>query len=139
MKVYRYMSEQEFAKITAGVTIQSNNHFNDYATDSCGICFLPEENIFWSEILEQRVHFTPEECFQFLTGIISRNAILVEFEVDTRLTNLTKSFGIYADPFTDSWDYLIKIDELCTNTYDIDTFIPTRYCFGGENKWYNVN
>ena len=135
MLVYRYMSNKEFNKVTAGVTLVNNNSFKGNKTNSKGFCFLPEKVSFYSYAQETEVTLTAQECYEFLEGIVSRD-VLVEFETEEELE---ESSGVYADPLTDEWGANIVIDELCTITYDRDTFIPKRYCIPGDDIWYNVN
>ena len=135
MLVYRYMSIEELNKVMAGVEISSDNKFKNCRTTSEGICFLPEIVKFWSDSINDTVEFSPVDCFRFLNGVVSSNSILVEFETHEELT---QSSGVYADPYTDDWDATICIDELCTKSYNRDTFIPKRYSFPKEDIWYNL-
>lgn len=136
MLVYRYMSLEELHKVTAGVIMHNRNNFTHNATNSRGFCFLPESVKFWSESLQQEVTYTPVDCFRFLYGVVKEDSVLVEFETEEKLNN---SYGIYADPLTDDWDATISIDELCIDSYDRDSFIPRRFCYPGDEKWYELN
>ncbi len=135
MLVYRYMCLEELNKVMAGVEISSDNKFKKFRTTSEGICFLPEVVKFWSDSINSNVEFSPVDCFRFLYGVVSSSSILVEFETKEELN---QSSGVYADPYTDDWDATICIDELCTKSYNRDTFIPKRYSFSNENIWYNL-
>ena len=43
MKVYRYMSIDEFYNVTAGIPLESYGKFLNCRTNSEGFCFLPEQ------------------------------------------------------------------------------------------------
>lgn len=144
MKVYRYMSMKEFEKMSAGCVLENMNTFKDCRTESEGFCFLPQITKF--EVCDEwegevfTFEYTPEQCIQFLTGIVT-NDVLVEFEVDKTLINA--SYGVYADPtYISGDDGIIEILEYCTKTYSRDDFIPCRYAFIIDNNnvtWYNFN
>lgn len=128
MKLYRYMSINEFNKMLAGIDIIGKTHLNA-RTVSVGVCFLGENT----------EGFMPEECIEFLSGIVD-NDVLVEFSVQNA-ENITESFGIYAKPFCD-YDETILVTEYCISKYNRDTFIPTRYAIvecWNHAKWYSIN
>lgn len=135
MKLYRYMSEAEFNKFTAGIPVVGKSHF-DCRTDSTGICFLGEVTRFISG--ENEYTFSPEQCVKFLP-LWHDQYILVEFETSE---DVTESFGIYADPIQcDDWYACIEIQEYCIDQYSRDTFEMTRYGILGETMfdpitWY---
>lgn len=85
MKVYRYMSLVEMSKLSAGIEIIGKRYF-DCRTESAGICFLGENTEInsWDEWEHKytTAHFDPIQCSCFLNGIVSRDGILVEFEID---------------------------------------------------------
>ena len=136
MKVYRYMSIDEFYNVTAGIPLESYGKFLNCRTNSEGFCFLPEQIQFYSGTLDETVTFDPIDCFSFLAGVVSCKSVLVEFETEE---TLQQTFGIYADPYSCDWGSTICIDELCTKSYDRTTFIPKRYCFPEDHAWYDVN
>lgn len=140
MKVYRYMSLDEFTKLTSGIELHNNKKHNvENDTDSIGFCFLPEETTFVASNFGEdpvEVSFSPMSCYQFLYGIVSDDAILVEFEA---LQDFSVSKGTYADPIYQEWGNIIIIDELCTRSYSRDTCKPLRYCYAGEWQWYSLN
>lgn len=138
MTVYRYMSNEEFQKFSAGLKIIGKKH-HDAKTNSKGICFLQEMTHFTDA--SGRTHdWNPVSCYEFLLGIVSED-VLVEFETNTELN---KTYGVYADP-CGGWYDLIEIEELCVDSYDISTMKAVRYCvdfdnIGSErNKWYEYN
>ena len=124
MKVYRYMSNNEFALVTAGVEVVGRRYMT-----SRSVCFLPETVV----INGGELVYTPEESFIFLRGIVS-NDVLVEFETDADLENCC---GDYCDPRADEWGEFICVNELSISAYSLDNFKPLRYCFPGEFTWYN--
>lgn len=137
-KVYRFMSFQEFDKLTAGCELVNRSTMPGRRTNSVGFCFLPESVDMGDEV------WPPEECHRFLSGIVSED-VLVEFEVQDD-SALEWSWGIYANPYTDDWYDRICIDELCCQKYSRDTLRPVRYAmpdffgrFYHECTWYTVN
>lgn len=104
MKVYRWMSNEEFDKLTAGVPMINTNKFINCRTDSAGFCFLPEKVEFdslpsgdWSADPEHCV-WDPASAYEFLNGIVSDD-VLVEFEVSEEARErLHKGYGVYCDP-----------------------------------------
>lgn len=135
---YRFMSLNEFSKLTAGCILESDNKFKTFRTDSEGFCFLAEK----TEIdgLNGCYFFDPLSCLEFLSGIVSKD-ILVKFE--TKL-ELTESCGVYADPTTDEWGDTIDIKEYCISKYDIETMKPVAYTMDTDRwiknkKWYLCN
>lgn len=128
MKLYRYMSFEEFFKLTSGCELINRNRFQKARTNSIGFCFLAAEN-------------REEACanISFLTGIVT-NDVLVEFET-TPLTELSEGEGVYADWFSDETK---TITEYSAKYYNRDTLVPIAYCsvnpFDCNNaQWYNCN
>lgn len=115
-KLYRYMSWYEFIKMSQGIKIQSLVDYSKIKkTSSRGICFLGEKTLkgflYGSDPIEK-----PEDCLEYLGGIVS-NDVLVEFEItDQALVN--ESMGTYKDgEHAEYWmDY-----------YDNKVLIPLRY------------
>lgn len=135
MKFYRFMSEREFIKMSAGCPMTNNNPHSNRRTASVGFCFLGEK----TEDDNGNV-YTPESCIEFLSGIVSSD-ILVEFEGNEDVLN--ESYGVYANPMTSDWDDFITIPEYCTCEYDREMLVPTRYAIPGkryhEYEWYSFN
>ena len=129
MKIYRYMSKNEFDLYSAGKEIIGKEH-NGCKTTSVGVCFLPEIVRFVSG--EETYEWNPEMCLDFLTGIVSKDEILVEFETDKEMTI---SKGTYADPIDIcDWFATITIKELCTPSYSAKDCKALRYKVNGI--WY---
>lgn len=142
MKVYRYMSLNEFNKMSAGCEIIGRKSFRAY-TESKGICFLPESVRFESESVDSEfleVCFSPADCLRFLSGIVT-DEVLVEFEAAEGY--LSESRAFYADPVNMDPDATIEITELCAPSYNRNIFQPLRYGFvdrwTGEAEWYHFN
>ena len=136
-KYYRYMSNEEFQKILAGVVLEyTNDAWVNANTTSDGFCFLAEETKFHGE--DTQGTFDPLTCYWFLSGIVSKD-VLVEFEVDASL--LTESQGLYADPFG-SWGQRIVITEYFCRSYSRSNFKPVRYGTGfdnyGDPVWHEI-
>lgn len=128
MRVFRFMSMDEFKKMDAYVDmVHPKNHFNA-RTGSVGFCFLDSEE------------YDACDAIRFLSGIVSSD-ICVEFEVDEKYLN--KSFGVYADPFLDDFFDTIDVTEYCATTYCRDVFKPVRYAFPDSSAadfvWYPYN
>lgn len=142
MKIYRYMSFAEFQKMSTGMDMFPFRNNFQARTTSKGFCFLGEITTFVSSYYgedAQEISFSPEQCHQFLYGIVCDD-ILVEFEVDENL--LQKTIGEYSDPIYEECN--IIIDEYCTKTYNRDNFIPLRYAiqdgvYSHNFVWYNFN
>lgn len=133
MKLYRYMSNNEFQLLTSGMTLVNNNHFKNAKTNSNGFCFLGE-NI----ISSSGNTYTPQQAYSFLSGIVTPD-VLVEFEIDDP-TILTNGYGVYAEPMG-YWGDCMTIPEYSINEYNIDIIHPLRYCVDFDvpfqkNKWY---
>ena len=147
MKLYRYMSDVEFQKLTAGCDIiGKREHFA--RTSSSGVCFLgeviPAERMPYGELEEYMAPFftyEPEQAFSFLSGIVAADSILVEFEVEND-TLLVESGGVYADPEGAYYDRIV-ITEYCMPYYNRDMLTPVRYGIlvnhtDYDRIWYNI-
>lgn len=145
MKLYRYMSAQEFNDLCIGMDMVNENPHECCATNSIGFCFLGEHT---KEHYGDRV-FSPTDCYDFLSGIVSPD-VLVEFDAPDDA--VSESYGTYADPDDYDCDLFniarIGITEYCTTHYSRDTFRPLRYCIpyhyrgaypAEEAIWYNCN
>ena len=126
MKVFRFMSMREFDKMNAYCPITGKKSFAA-RTKSTGVCFMSEED------------YQPNYAYAFLKGIVSAD-IVVEFEVDP--SELTESWGIYADPLGDYFD-TIEAREYCAPSYDRERFVPVRYgiprLYNRGIDWYTFN
>lgn len=137
MKVFRFMSIDEFRKYMLGYTLINNtNHHLKYnnKTNSVGFCFFNLDD------------FKPEEVLHCLTGIV-RCQICVIFEVEN--SKLIKSWGRYRkfSSIMDNginvfrnYDELIKsmsfiATEYCTKEYEKNTFKLIKYAIP---DWYNT-
>lgn len=147
MKLYRYMSKEEFQKMSSGMPMVPRRGHFAARTVSKGFCFLGEKTTFeasrWDEDCNfdgyETVIFTPEKCLAFLNGIVDAD-ILVEFEAEE--TEIAKSWGTYSNPI-DQEDTM-DIIEYCTPTYDRDRFVPLRYAIPhdacpNQFNWYPFN
>ena len=135
MKVFRFMSNDEFQKYRSGKKMISNkDHSKTHngKTNSKGFCFLNLEE------------YTPEEAIHFLSGIVSFDICAI-FETDTKLN---KTYGIYAKPIKsdgDMQEQLIKLliglhdsftaNEYCTSEYDKRSFKLLKYSNDIWNQW----
>ena len=137
MKLYRWMSENEFQLMSAGVTIKPRRNFRRFRTTGDGVFFLPSD-CFSTERNSVPKHsdyfMSPQQTILFLSGIIERDSILVEFEAQDELE---KAVGCYADPFDLDFYATVTVDELVTPSYDREKIRPIRYYVGDE--WYKFN
>lgn len=105
MKVFRFMSNEEFEKYNAGKTLTNKTkHYRNTNTNSKGFCFLDLEE------------YAPEYAIHFLSGLVSTDICAI-FEVDEK--ELIKSWGKYAKPIQ-------NIKELFANWFE--GFIANEYC-----------
>lgn len=120
MRVFRFMSNDEFEKYLAGEKlINKTDHRKKYLySNSKGFCFF--EYLDWDGCGVDGI--TPEYASEFLDGIASMDVVAV-FETNQ---GLAKSIGRYADPYGSFFD-TIWMDEYCTEEYSKDTFRLIKY------------
>lgn len=156
MKLYRYMSLEEFSSLTAGVTLENNKKWSSgYRSTSKGFCFLPE----WAATDWEGRCASPVEALSFLTGIVppvydrfggGRYYLLVELEcMNDDFDFLIEGEGRYAVPFQWGADYYdcMNVQEYSCTSYSRNILTPTRYaiifdemyddCF--KITWYDTN
>ena len=104
MKIFRYMSKNEFDKLINGETL-INNTIHEGLTNSVGFCFMKVEDN------------EPRYAYEFLSGVVDDDVCVV-FETKKKLT---KSYGVYADPYGSFFDTITK-DEYCTKEYNLEGF-----------------
>lgn len=136
MKVFRFMSNDEFQKFKSGKVMKSRkDHSKSHngKTNSKGFCFLNLEE------------YAPEEAMHFMSGIVSFDICAV-FETDEKLN---RTYGIYAKPIKSDgdilnlyeklfigWEESFQANEYCTTQYDRRTFILVKYT---KNLWEQWN
>lgn len=86
MKLYRYMSLEEFAKLNAGLKLTRYKNDRHLKTTCKGFCFLGERTTFYVPSQDENgkdyfeeYKFSPENCINFLRGIVTPD-VLVEFQ-----------------------------------------------------------
>lgn len=134
MKLYRFMSKEEFKKYIDGEKlINKTNHHkeNNRKTNSVGFCFF------------NYAHYKPEAIFHSVTGVV-RTDICCIFE--TERENVRKTWGRYARTIDEEKmlreSFIAK--EYCTTEYSKDTFklikctIPNWF-EREEWDWQNLN
>ena len=131
MKVFRFMSKEEFEKYNNNLTLK-NNKQHDGKTNSIGFCFLNIDE------------YTPEEAMHFLSGVVNFDICAV-FETNEKLK---KTYGIYAKPidptesiitdminlflgFNDSF----KANEYCITEYSKETMKLLKYSEKIWDQW----
>lgn len=118
MKLYRYMSIEEFLKLNSGAELNRySEEFENQLQDenNVGFCFLGEKTMYDNEL------YTPIECLSFLEGIVSTD-VLVEFETTNDSEILSRS-ATYSGRNSGNTD----ITEYFTQSYSKKSLIPTRY------------
>lgn len=117
MKLFRFMSKEEFNKYLKGEElINEIKHIGN--TNSKGFCFMNCED------------YEPEYAYQFLSGIVSTGVCAV-FETNEILT---KSYARYAEPYGRFLDSFIS-DEYCIEKYSNNDFKLIKYCYDFDEKW----
>lgn len=117
MKIFRFMSYEEFKKYMNGENLYNNKKYKA-KTNSIGFCFFDIKD------------FSPEFAWKFLKGAIFPD-ICVVFEVDETL--LRKGYGIYSDPNKTLYELMnfipkmIRVSEYCTEKYNKETFKLVKY------------
>ena len=134
MKVFRFMSSDEFQKYQNGEKLE-NNTIHAAKTTAHGFCFLDLEE------------FDPEYSYHFLSGIVGTGVCAV-FETKKKLKKAT---GTYAEviPFEEfikmstleQFENMfnpksIKVNEYCTNKYDKASFHLVKYCEDFHEKYF---
>lgn len=132
MKVFRFMSNEEFEKYNKNITLK-NNKKHDGKTNSVGFCFLNMKE------------YTPEEAMHFLSGIVAFDVCAV-FETKDKMQ---KTYGVYAKPIKSTgnpMEDLLNIfsgftdrftaNEYCTTEYNKETMKLLKY---SEEIWKQWN
>lgn len=124
MKLFRFMSREEFIKLVNGEDLE-NNTVHEGHTESIGFCFMEED-----------VCNNPEYAYEFLSGVVSED-ICVRFETEVKLK---EGYGIYADPYGSFWDTIIKTEYSITkyNNKDfkiLEFAIPVSIVDNEEWQW----
>ena len=104
MKIFRYMSKKEFDKLIKWEVLKNNKHHQGN-TNSIGFCFMKVDDN------------KPRYAYEFLSGVVDDD-ICVVFETNKKLT---KSYGVYADPYGSFFATIIE-DEYCTKEYSLEDF-----------------
>lgn len=118
MKVFRYMSKDEFDKYCHGEKlVNTTDHRKKFST-SKGFCFFE-----YLDLDDNGIDgISPEYAYEFLHGVATMDIVAV-FETDKEMT---KSSGRYADPYGSFFD-TIWMDEYCTTEYDNKSFHLIKY------------
>ncbi len=115
MKIFRFMSKEEFEKYKNNFTVK-NNKKHKAKTNSIGFCFFNMEE------------YTPEEAMRFLSGIVSFDVCAI-FETKEKLN---KTFGIYAKPIKSTGNPFEDLLNLFSGF--TDKFTANEYCITEYNK-----
>lgn len=109
MKVFRFMSNEEFQKYKCGSKLK-NAKVHKGKTNSIGFCFLNLDE------------YKPEEAMHFLSGIVSYDICAV-FETTKKLN---KTYGVYAKPLEFDEDIILDLINLFNGWSE--KFTATEYC-----------
>lgn len=115
MKILRFMSRAEATLLlTERTLVNEEDYGRNNRSTSTGFCFWIGDD--------------PKEALWFLGGIVSEEICLI-FEADENL--FQHSRGVYADPFGDIFDTVVK-EELCITSYNritvrpVIAYLPTK-------------
>jgi len=118
VKVFRFMSKDEFDKYIAGEKLVNTTDHRKRFSGSKGFCFF--EYMDWDDDGVDGI--SPEYAYEFMHGVATMDVVAV-FEADIQLN---KSSGRYADPDGGFFD-TIWMDEYCTTEYDNKSFHLIKY------------
>ena len=142
MRIYRLMSQEELSLILLGGEVTPFKKNRQERTSGSGIFFLPKFQTIdaWDDMEEEYYSFPLYglEGLKILDGIVPDDSILVEFEVKN-FKRLQVSEGIYANPYTDYWDDIISVKEICMESYSLEDLKPISWSFAGESIKYTFN
>ena len=129
MKLFRFMSKEEFDKYIKGENlINTKDHGKIYnqKTNSIGFCFL------------NYAHYKPEEIFHSLTFIVSMDICCI---FETERNNVRRTHGRYSKAISkDSLERTSFIaHEYCTTEYSKNTFKLLNYAIPDWFNWDNWN
>ena len=113
MKIFRFMSKQEFEKYQNGELL-INNTIHQGKTNSIGFCFLKTDD------------YMPEKALHFLSGVASLDICAV-FETKQKLKQ-TK--GTYAKMFPSTGNAVIdflRVLSGMTEQFDVTEYCTTQY------------
>lgn len=147
MKVFRFMSEEEFLKLLQGHTLKNKIDYKRLGrrTGTVGFGFLDKSK------------YAPEYAWHFLKGIDEYD-YCVEFEVSNDI-KFGKSKGIYRKPvemsqnihmslldfidYVQNYNETIEVDELSITEYNSTKFEIIRFCktplWSDEKDWFWKN
>ncbi len=125
MKLFRYMSREEFRKYINGETlINTKDHHEEgnFKTNSVGFCFF------------NYAHYEPEKIFHSVAGIVNPISICCIFETGRK--NVRKTWGRYATNLTMNDTGSFIADEYCTTQYSKEKFKLIKFAI---TDWFNLN
>jgi len=135
MKLYRYMSINEFTKMSTGKTMEPyHKEFVGYETESKGFCFISESTPV--DYNNNTYELTPIESLNFLKNIVCEE-ILVEFETTDDI-EYNEGKAQYANPISEYNQEDMEIIEFSCDKYNKYTLIPKRYILNPSEYIYNI-
>ena len=142
MRIYRFMHQKELNLFLLGGEVTPFKKYRQERTSGSGIFFLPKFQMVdaWDDMEEEYYSFPLYgfEGLKILGGIVPDDSILVEFEIKN-LKKLKVSEGIYANPYTDYWDDIISVKDICMESYSLEDLKPISWSYAGEKIKYGFN
>lgn len=142
MKIFRLMDQEELNLFLLGGEVEPIKKYRQERTSGSGIFFLPKFQTIdaWDDIEEQGYSFPLYgfEGLKILGGIVPDDSILVEFEI-LNFKRLKVSEGQYTNPYTDYWDDIISVKEICMESYSLADLKPISWSFAGEKIKYTFD
>lgn len=136
------MNQSELDLLILGGEVTPFKKHRQEKTSGNGIFFLPKFQTIdaWDDMEEAGYSFPLYgfEGLKILGGIVPDDSILVEFEVKN-FKRLQVSEGIYANPYTDYWDDIISVKEICMESYSLADLTPISWSYAGEKIKYGFN
>lgn len=127
MKLFRFMSFEEFKKFDDGEELINNtdhNKDNNNKTNSIGFCFF------------NYAHYKPEEMLHSVFGVVTCNVCCI-FETDRK--NVRRTYGRYSQAIDkNTLDRRIIIaHEYCTTKYSKENFKLLQWAIPEWSNWDN--
>lgn len=127
MKLFRFMSFEEFKKFDDGEELINNtdhNKDNNNKTNSIGFCFF------------NYAHYKPEEMLHSVFGVVTCNICCI-FETDRE--NVRRTYGRYSQAIDkNTLDRRIIIaHEYCTTKYSKENFKLLQWAIPEWSNWDN--
>lgn len=127
--VCRFMSVEEFDKLIHGELLVNRSKHEKSKTGSIGFCFLSDDSTIENEDGEFMVFgnkITPQDAHRYLIGCASEERFVIFELPKENMNKFSRSYGIYANPYTDGWYDRVAVSELSIETYDKTWLKPIK-------------